>query len=555
MAPRGSRSGRLPPLGRGVVVVGTASDVGKSFVATGLCRLLARRGYPVQPFKAVNMSLNSVATAAGEEIALAQWVQCAAAGVPASAAANPVLLKPHGAGVEVVLGGRSRLAISSWRTQMPTELPRLREQIRRALRQTRATGRFVVAEGAGSPVELNLRSSDLSNFFVAESLDVPVILVADLERGGALAQVVGTWELLGPDERARVEGIVFNRFRGDLEIFRPAVEWTVARLGVPVLGVLPTLPAAEGRLPPEDSLQLERRSGPPVRDRATVRIGIVRLPHTANFSDFAGLESRGDVSTVWIDRSQELRTLDALLLPGTRRTGDDLRWLRAHGWPAAIARARARGAGIGGVCGGFQLLGEWLDDPSGVDGRPGRHRGLGLLAVRTRFHEPKVVRPVRAAARDCHPWLARGTEVEGYEIHRGRVELRSPSRAIFVLADGARGGTPSLDGTVSPDGRVWGTMLHGVLGSPQSVDGLVEWAAAGGRRSRPSGPPSSTPASTGDALFPGLEATVERVADLLERHLDQRALFAILRGEGRPLTRAGGAARSGRPRPRARQPR
>lgn len=537
MTPDANRTRRRAPLGPGVVVIGTASDVGKSFLATGLCRLLARQGFSVQPFKAVNMSLNSVATAAGEEIALAQWVQCAAAGVTPSAAANPVLLKPYGAGVEIVLEGHSRVEITSWRTDMPRELPRLRQTIQRSLRQARARGGFVVAEGAGSPVELNLKSSDLSNFFVAETLDAPVLLVADLGRGGALAQVVGTWELLAPKERARVRGVIFNQFRGDPELFRPAVEWTTDRLGVPVLGVVPSLPPEEGRLPPEDSLQLDSRVRRGARDRGAIRIGIVRLPHTANFSDFAGLEARSDVAATWVERPGELRALDALLLPGTRRTGDDLEWLRAHGWPAAITRARARGLGVGGLCGGFQILGEWLDDPTGVDGPPGRRRGLGLLSVRTRFRDPKVVRPVRARATSRHPWLPPGVEIDGYEIHRGRVERRPPCRPLFSLRALSRFAEPPSDGAVSPDGRVWGSMLHGAIGSSLALDGLVAWASSGGRSPRRARERVRPSVSAADHLFPGLDATIDRVADLLDRHLDRSALRAILTGERRSSVR------------------
>ncbi len=538
MASAARRSAGSLPANRGLVVVGTASDVGKSFVVTGLCRLLTRRGYAVQPFKAVNMSLNSIPTAAGEEIALAQWVQCVAARVAPSALANPVLLKPYGSGVEVVVRGRSRLALASWRREMPRHLPRLREEVRRAVEDARNSGRSVVAEGAGSPVELNLRSSDLSNFFVAELLDAPVLLVADLDRGGALAQVVGTWELLAPSERARVRGIIFNRFRGDPELFRPAVAWTADRLGVPVIGVVPMLPATDGRLPPEDSLQLGR---PPVASRAApprARLGIVRLPHTANFSDFAELEARPELATVWVEQPSEAVGLDALLLPGTRRTGDDLAWLRRLGWPAAIAHARRHGVGIGGVCGGFQLLGDWLDDPSGTDGRPGRHRGLGLLPVTTRFRDPKLVRPVRAVALARHPWLPEGWEVACYEIHRGRIEGRGPSWGIFRLRTDDRSPPAGVDGAVSADGRVWGTMLHGALSSPKALDGLVQWATPR-RRAAERGPARRSRRPT-DApeLFPDLDRTIDRVADLLERHLDQRALFKIFGAAARPSRRA-----------------
>ncbi len=513
-------------------MAGTTSDAGKSFVATGLCRALARRAWPVAPFKAVNMSLNSIATEGGEEIALAQWVQCAAARVPASANANPVLLKPYDGGVEIVLRGRSAARLRSWRREMPAQLPRLRTEIRRALGELRGSGRFVVAEGAGSPVELNLRRTDLSNFFVAETLDAPVLLVADLERGGALAQVLGTFELLRPAERARVCGIVFNRLRGDERIFRPAVSWTEDRLGVPVLGVLPMLPADAGALPAEDSLELARAPRSPAR-AGRPRLGLVRLPHTSNFSDFQALEACPDLDARWIRSADEVAECSAVLLPGTRRTGDDLAWLRAGGWAVALRRARARGAGVGGVCGGFQLLGESLDDPDGWDGPPGRRRALGFLPTATRFAGSKTVRPVTARARAGHPWLRTGTRVHGYEIHRGRVTLRVSGRSIFSMGPpGDADGTEEGDGARSEDGRVWGTMLHGSLGSPAAVRGLVRWA--GGRPRGAKRPVRRVRPSATEAMFPGMDRTIDGVADLLERHLDLgRLLRRLERWESR----------------------
>lgn len=537
--PGSSGKGHRSPVA-GLLVAGTTSDAGKSFVTTGLCRLLSRRGWRVAPFKAMNMSLNSVATDQGEEIALAQWVQCVAAGVPPTAAANPVLLKPYDSGVEIVLHGRPATRLRSWRREMPAQLPRLRAEIARAIAAARGSGRLVIAEGAGSPVELNLRSSDLANFFVAERLDAPVILVADLERGGALAQVVGTFELLRPSERARVCGIIFNRIRGDEQIFRPAAAWTEDRLGVPVLGVLPPLPVEAGALPSEDSLGLARRRADPPRRGGVPRLGVVRLPHTANFTDIEPLEALPDLDTRWIVSTSELAGCAAVLLPGTRRTGDDLAWLRRGGWPAALRRARSRGAGIGGVCGGFQILGEWLDDPEGVDGPPGRHRGLGLLPLTTRFQEPKIVRTVIARARPGHPWLPAGSRVSGYEIHRGRIDRASDARPIFGVTAGTGGeGSEQLDGVRSEDGRVWGTMLHGVLGAPESVEGLIRWVR--------SGSPSEyrTPGSIGrtepESLFPGLDRTIDAVADLLERHLDLRTLERVLSARTASVTRRGSA--------------
>ncbi len=524
------RSSRAP----GVLVAGTTSDAGKSFVTTGLCRALVRRGYRVAPFKAVNMSLNSIATETGAEIAIAQWVQCAAARVTASADANPVLLKPYDGSVEVILRGRPVARLRSWRREMPAQLPRLRTEIRRTLATLRKSDVVVVAEGAGSPVELNLRQSDLSNFFVAEVLDIPVILVADLERGGSLAQVVGTLELLTPSERARVCGIIFNRLRGDERLFRPAMAWTADRVGVPVLGVLPMLPAKAGALPPEDSLELARAPRSPGR-AGLPRLGIVRLPHTANFSDFQPLERCPELDTRWVRSAGEIAECSAILLPGTRRTGDDLAWLRAGGWPRALRQARARGAGVGGICGGFQLLGTWLHDTEGWDGPPGHHRALGLLPVATRFRGSKVVRLVTARAYRGHPWLRLGAGIRGYEIHRGQVVRGASTNPIFsVSASGDFAEPTEPDGARTADGRVWGTLLHGALGSSEALEGLVRWV---GGSAPPRKPSVRHRVPTGpDAVFPGLDRTIDAVADLLEAHVDLSALVRRLGPPGRRLS-------------------
>lgn len=533
---RALRPRRAPsPPRSGVLIAGTTSDAGKSFVATGLCRLLVRRGWSVRPFKAVNMSLNSVPAGAGAEIALAQWVQCRAARVVPSAQSNPVLLKPTGRGVEIVLHGQARWQLESWRRDMPRYVARLRAEIRAALRALVATGAFVVAEGAGSPAEVNLRATDLANLFVADEMDSPVLLVADLDRGGALAQVVGTWEILSPRERRRVQGLIFNRLRGDPAIFTEARRWVERKLGIPVVGVLPALPASAGILPPEDALRLTNsnsrlglrvpKSAPPVP-----RIGILRLPHTANFSDFAELESSIEVEAEWIDAPRELDSVAALLLPGSRRTRDDLAWMHAEGWPRALAKARRRGLGVGGVCGGYQMMGATLDDPSGFEGAPGRSRGLGLLPIRTRFVEPKIVRSVVATPLAGHPWAAPGVPSAGFEIHRGRSERLGAARPLYtVRIQGSGPAADESDGAVTDRGRVWGTVLHGILNSPTAARGIARWARS---YERPANPFLSRPPSSASELFPHLDRTIDAIADLLEAHLDLPALGRIL---GRPI--------------------
>lgn len=522
----------------GVLVAGTTSDAGKSFFVAGLCRALVRRGWQVQPFKAANMSLNSAVAEDGGEIAIAQWVQCRAARVPPTTAANPVLLKPEGASrVEVIVRGRTHRRLTSWRKEMPRELPFLRREVSRALEEARGTGRFVVAEGAGSPAEVNLKESDLSNFLVARALGAPVILVADLERGGALAQLVGTLALLDPSDRRRVKGLVLNRMRGDPRLLDSARVFLEKRTGVPVLGVLPFWTSASGaRLPEEDSLSLPRASSlAPGSGRP--RLGILRLPFASNFSDFGPLSQTSGIEVSWVDDPAALSSLDALLLPGSRRTRDDLAWMEQRKIPDAIREAwdGGRGMGVAGVCGGYQMLGELLEDPHGFEaGKPGKSRGLGLLPIATRFEDPKVVRDVRAVAREGHPWLSPRASLTGYEVRRGRTRRSGGVPSLFTIEPLGRPTVPdrSEDGARSADGSVWGTALHGILVDPLAAQGLARWVAERAERRRGKRgvvPARPTPAR---ATPPGdLDTLLDEVADHLEAHLDVDRLASIL---GRP---------------------
>ncbi len=538
---------RPTPAG-GVLVAGTTSDAGKSFVATGLCRLLERRGWKVRPFKAANMSLNSIPSSEGGEIALAQWVQCRAARVPPSTRSNPLLMKTEGPGrVEIIVRGTARFRLRSWRNGMRRHLPRLRSEVLRALRDARSDGSFLVAEGAGSPAEVNLRSTDLSNFFVARAADLPVLLVADLERGGALAQVVGTIALLPPADRRRVRGIILNRMRGDPSLLDSARAMLARRTGIPVVGILPFLDPNVAQLPPEDSLQLPRgtrRVGGSSSERrgdpSLPCVGLLRLPHTSNFSDFSGLRPSNGVDARWLERPEELDGAQALILPGTRRTRDDLEWMSRTGWTRKVKLARSSGLRVGGVCGGYQMLGEWLEDPHGFEGPAGTTPGLGLLPIRTRFGVPKLVRTVEARALRGHPWAPVGSVWTGYEIRRGRSTGPRSLRGLFRIEvargdsrPGARSRDPARDGARSGDGSVWGTALHGLFTSPAAARGLGDWAATP-RGVRPRS--SSTPVDpTPVAEFPDLDHDIDCVADLLEHHLDLRRVASIL---GRPLAPA-----------------
>ncbi len=530
--------------GPGLLVVGTSSDAGKSFVVTGLCRLLARRGARVHPFKAVNMSLNSTAAEDGGEMALAQWVQCRAAGVPPRTVANPVLLKPEGPGrVEVIVRGRPFRRVSSWRREMPRLSATLWESIRRSLRELRQQGFWVVAEGAGSPAEPNLKATDLANFRVARELGLPVLLVADLDRGGAIAHVVGTLALLPPRDRKLIRGILLNRIRGDPRVLAGAIRFLRDRTGVPVVGSLGVLEPGRGTLPPEDSLRLPTAAVHlPTAGATELRrptLGILKLPHASNFSDFSGFDHLSGLRAVWVDRPEPLARLDALILPGSRRTRDDLRWLEENGLFDAIWEGRERGLRIGGICGGYQMLGARLRDPHGFEGNPGTTEGLGLLPVETSFRDPKLVREVEVEPIASPPWDPGEPRWPGYEIRRGRTRRRKGARPLFRIRP--RSGQNTLgqdppseeDGAWLPSGEVWGSSVHGLFTSPLRALGVARWAV-GGR------PPSSRPTirvrssaprpGTGSPVGTDLERSLDAVADHLATFMTPRTLSALLEG-------------------------
>lgn len=532
----GSSGKPYPARVPGVLIAGTTSDAGKSFVATGLCRLLARRGWRVAPFKAANMSLNAVAADDGGEMASAQWVQCRAARFPPLTVCNPILYKSEGSvGVEVIVRGQVRWRTASWARTMPRIVPKLRREVRRALDELRTFDVFVVAEGAGSPAEVNLRKTDLSNLDVASALGAPALLVADLERGGTIAQIVGTLALLSASERRQIRGILFNRMAGNPRLLRTGIQFVERRTGIPVVGVLPYLPSDAGHLPAEDVLSLVRYPASARSEGATsgdrlVRVGILRLPHVSNFSDFSLLENSPSAEVTWVTDPGALPDLDVLVLPGTRRTVDDLDWLRKSSWPAALRRFLQRNLRIAGFCGGYQILGDRLVDPRGFEGRPGTTRGLQMLPLVTTFRAPKLVRAVRAMPELDNPWCPPGADPEGFEIRRGRTVVGYPARPLFRLHCGNDGpGSSESDGAILPGGKVWGTAVHGLLNDSRACEGFLRWAAGRPNRCR-KGPLVPIRAPTADPL----ETTIERVADLLEENLNMARLSAIL---GTKLTR------------------
>ncbi len=475
-------------LARCVMVQGTASSVGKSVVATALCRVLADDGWRVAPFKAQNMSLNAAVTSDGAEIGRAQAAQAEAARIAPRAEMNPVLLKPErdDRSQLVVLGRATGSAATRdhWRGR-----PRLWPVVRSSLRALRREYEVVVIEGAGSPAELNLRRSDIANMRVAAEARAPVVLVGDIERGGIFAQLLGTLELLTPAERARVRALLVNKFRGDRSLFDRGVRILRERSGLPV-HVLPYV--EDLGVPAEDRAALPSATG------EGPEIAVVAYPHMSNNDDFEPLAAAG-ARVRYVRRATEMREPDLVVLPGSKTTRSDLAWLRARGLDARIAALAARGTPTLGVCGGLQMLGRELRDPEGVEGAPGSDAGLGLLRVRTTLERRKRTFRVRGRIRAPCLGLAVGLPFDAYEIHVGSTR-RDGARPFAQLAR-APGGQRVIDGAVSEDAAVMGTYAHGLFANDRLRTALLAFLARRrGRAFAPRSLPADPYAAVGDWL-------------------------------------------------------
>jgi len=464
---------------RTIMVQGTASSVGKSLLVTALCRIFARRGLKVAPFKAQNMALNSAVTPDGAEIGRAQFVQAEAAGAVPRAEMNPILLKPEAiSSSQVVVLGRP-IGSMHYRDYHHHKLE-LRDVVGQALDRLRAEHDLLVIEGAGSPAEVNLKDRDLVNMWLAERAEAPVVLVTDIERGGALAALVGTLELLEPHERARVGALVVNKFRGDPGLFEGGVRFLEERTGVRVAGVIPHL--GDTGIASEDSLDLRpARSSP-----GGVPVAVVRLPRLSNFDELEPLQREPGLQVRFCEHPDALKDAALVILPGTKRTATDLEWLRKTGLAQAIVARARHGGPVLGICGGYQMLGRVVRDPHGVESPHAEMPGLGLLPVVTTFAREKETAPVTLRLEEGLPLLqtAGGREATGYEIHCGRVEV-DPGTARFgeVIA---RRGQPAREPDGAVSGPVAGTLVHGLFEDDRVREALVRalGAAPGAARGR-----------------------------------------------------------------------
>ena len=508
-----------------LMVQGTGSGVGKTVITAALCRLFARAGYRVAPFKSQNMALNSAVTADGGEIGRAQAAQADAAGVAPTVDMNPILLKPEtDARAQLVVRGVAGASVS-FREYMGMKASML-AVVEESLARLRATHDLVVIEGAGSPAEVNLADTEIVNMRIARLAQAPVVLVGDIDRGGVFAALLGTLALLDPDDQPRVAGFIINKFRGDPSLLAPGHEILTARTGVPVLGVVPHL--AERLVPAEDSLDLASDGELTASaDPTTIDVGVVRLPHVANFDDVEPLAAEPGVRVRFVTAPGVLADADVIVLPGSKTTVADLAWLRERGLARAIVDAARCGRPVVGFCGGYQMLGMAIHDPEGVESAVAETAGLELLPAVTTFTRPKRTVRVRARVSAVHGLFGAGAgaEFDAYEIHAGRTEVPARDRP-FALVGGAseqRGGEG--EGAMDATGRVVGTYLHGLLADGRVRRAFLTTIAHSARK----------PVRTAWGEHSAPAARYDRLADIVGGAVDMAAIAKLV---GLPYPRA-----------------
>jgi len=503
---------------RPLMILGAGSDVGKSLLVAGLCRLFRQEGVRVAPFKAQNMALNSFITLAGGEMGRSQAVQAQAAGLVPHVDMNPILLKPTaGVGAQVIVLGK---VLGNFTSEDYYRLkPRLVRRLMASFRRLARDHELIILEGAGSAVELNLRKSDLVNFSMARRADAAAVLLADIDRGGVFAATIGSYHLLTRSERRLLKGFIINKFRGDPDLFRDGVDIIARRTGRSVLGVVPFLP--DLALPEEDSVPLDRQGsdGPAPGTAHRLAVGVVRLPHISNYTDFLPLEQDPRVALRYLNHRAGLSGLDLLILPGTKNTINDLLYLKETGLAADIL-AYARGGGhVLGICGGYQILGEEVRDPLGMEGEPRSTTGLGLFPMVTTLAGEKTTTQVQGTVLGLP---GRGLEVAGYEIHLGETSVRGPGEPALTLTSRNDQPASQPDGWVSPGGQTMGTYVHGLFDADDFRQAFV--ATLLGTR----GVATEEPPRWSFQDFQ--EAQLDRLAAALRRHLDLARIWEMIRG-------------------------
>ena len=478
-----------------LMVQGCTSDAGKSTVVAALCRWFARRGYSVAPFKPQNMALNSAVTVDGGEIGRSTALQALACGVEPHSDMNPVLLKPQtDMGAQVIIRGQvlGNMQALDYHAYKETA----REAVLAAWQDLSSRFDVIIAEGAGSPAEINLRDNDIANMGFAEMVDCPVILVADIDRGGVFAHLTGTLDLLSKSEQQRILGFVINRFRGDISLLQGGLDWLEARTGKPVFGVLPYLHGLT--LDAEDAVDEQGE-----HESDALNVVVPLLPRMSNHNDFDPLRLHPQVNLRFVKMGEPWPAADLVILPGSKATRADLAFLREQGWDKQIEKHLRYGGKVLGICGGFQMLGERIDDPQGLESDPGSSQGLGWLAMSTELIAGKQL------ANTSGKLLASGSPVQGYEIHNGITRGEALSRPMLMLGD-------RYDGAMSEDGLVMGCYLHGLFDVADSGNAILAWAGLHDNR--------------GVDYAAHREQQLDRLADMVESHMDMTILQETISG-------------------------
>ncbi|WP_423840520.1 cobyric acid synthase [Vibrio mytili] len=475
-----------------LMVQGTTSDAGKSVLVAGLCRVLQRQGIHVAPFKPQNMALNSAVTKDGGEIGRAQAVQAQACGIEPTVHTNPVLIKPNSdTGAQIILQGKaiSDMDAAGFHDYKKVAMDTVLDSFSRLSQEYQS----IMIEGAGSPAEINLREGDIANMGFAEAADVPVIIVADIDRGGVFAHLFGTLALLSESEQARVQGFVINRFRGDIRLLQSGLDWLEEKTGKPVLGVLPYLHGFN--LEAEDAITTQQELNNDVKLNIVVPV----LTRISNHTDFDALRLNPDINLRYVGQGEKIDKADLVILPGTKSVRDDLAYLRSQGWDKDILRHLRLGGKVIGICGGYQMLGKTINDPDGVEGKPGESTGLGLLDIHTVLTNSKQL-TIEEAVLNLNDQNAK---VKGYEIHVGRTDVYE--KQPITLSSGEH------DGALSECGQILGTYLHGFLDETEGLNLITEWV-------------NGTQVKQQDYAAQK-EQGINRIADAIEQHLNLDFLF------------------------------
>jgi len=487
-----------------IAVFGTGSDVGKSVVATALCRIFVNKGWRVAPFKAQNMSNNSGVTPEGLEMGRAQIVQAESARIAPHVDMNPILLKPTSEiGSQVVLLGE--VFADSMAGAYHRRKDRLFSEACKALDRLRANYEIVVMEGAGSCAEVNLMESDIVNFRMAEYADAPVILVADIHKGGVFAQIIGTMECLSPKQRDLIIGFVINRFRGDIRLFKDGVKWIETKTGKPVFGVLPWYD--HFAIESEDSVIIENPKPVAPENIKPPAVAVIRLPHISNFTDFEALKTLKLLHVYFLERVQNLSVFDAVILPGSKSTRSDLEWLKQKGWRNQLHTYALQGGYVWGICGGYQLLGRRVYDPEGLEGHPGSSDGLDLLPVETILKAPKTTTLTRFS------WDS--NQGIGYEIHMGQTNRLGGSR-LFDVFEQNGASCWREDGCITLNSKIAGTYIHGLFDNPSITRQWLQLIGLGH---------IDIPSAYG---YVAKEKAYDLLADHFKKHVDMKKLNQIL---------------------------